>query len=311
VNSAAGTGVYVGSAGENGVLAATRTESSYGGYFVNGASPSATSGVGAGIYAAANADGHADVKLGGEGWISSDGSINLQVDENNNDDNARLNVQNSEGAELFNIYESGAAFVLNDLYVQNNLYVLGLLAKGGGSFKIDHPLDPENKYLYHSFVESPDMMNIYNGNTLLDATGVAWIEMPAWFEALNMEFRYQLTPLGAPGPNLYIAQEIQNNRFQIAGGAPGAKVSWQVTGIRHDAFANANRIPVEVLKAPGEQGKYLYPAAWGQPQSKGITPAELPGNLVDEEAAARTHEAQQLADAEARRSTGLSAGGGQ
>ncbi|HMB90044.1 MAG TPA: hypothetical protein VKP65_04300, partial [Rhodothermales bacterium] len=45
-----------------------------------------------------------------------------------------------------------------------DVWVTGTLSKGGGSFKIDHPLDPANKYLAHSFVESPDMMNVYNGN---------------------------------------------------------------------------------------------------------------------------------------------------
>src|SRR5262245_7688863 len=44
-----------------------------------------------------------------------------------------------------------------DVTVQGNLDVIGNVSKGGGSFKIDHPLDPENKFLFHSFVESPDM----------------------------------------------------------------------------------------------------------------------------------------------------------
>src|SRR5262249_38140051 len=78
--------------------------------------------------------------------------------------------------------------------------VTGTLTKGGGSFKIDHPLDPANKYLYHSFVESPDMMNVYNGNILLDANGEAWVELPEWFEALNRDFRYQLTSIGGLAP---------------------------------------------------------------------------------------------------------------
>jgi hypothetical protein len=145
----------------------------------------------------------------------------------------------------------------------------GTLTKGGGAFMIDHPLDPENQYLYHSFVESPDMMNIYNGNITLDADGEAWVELPDWFEALNMEFRYQLTPIGAPGPNLYIAQEIDNNRFKIAGGEPGAKVSWQVTGVRHDPYAEANRIPVEEEKPLEFRGTYLYPDAYDQPPELG------------------------------------------
>jgi hypothetical protein len=116
--------------------------------------------------------------------------------------------------------------------------VSGTLTKGGGSFTIDHPLDPANKYLQHSFVESPDMMNVYNGNATLDANGEAWVTLAEWFEALNRDFRYQLTALGAPGPNLYIASEVADHKFKIAGGAAGARVSWQITGIRQDAWAS-------------------------------------------------------------------------
>ena len=148
-------------------------------------------------------------------------------------------------------------------------HVNGTLSKSGGAFKIDHPLDPENKYLYHSFVESPDMMNVYNGNVLLDGDGVAWVELPEWFEALNREFRYQLTAIGAPGPNLYVAQKVTGNRFQIAGGTPHSEVSWQVTGIRQDPYAEAHRIPLEVMKAPAERGTYLNPEARGLPEERG------------------------------------------
>jgi hypothetical protein len=148
-------------------------------------------------------------------------------------------------------------------YFDGDAKVTGTLTKGGGSFQIDHPLDPENKYLYHSFVESPDMMNVYNGNVVLDASGEAVVQLPDYFEALNRDFRYQLTAIGAPGPNLYIAEKIAGNQFTIAGGEPGAEVSWQVTGIRHDKFAEANRIQVEVDKPADELGKYIHPQAYG------------------------------------------------
>ena len=155
-----------------------------------------------------------------------------------------------------------------DVHVVGNLSVTGAVSKGSGSFKIDHPLDPANKYLSHSFVESPDMMNVYNGNVLLDAKGEAWISLPDYFEALNQDFRYQLTPIGAPGQHiLYIDQEIANNRFKIAGGKPGGKVSWQVTGVRHDAYANAHRIPVEEDKG-NKRGTYLHPELFQQQQQQ-------------------------------------------
>jgi len=158
------------------------------------------------------------------------------------------------------------------VYMDQGLSVHGTLSKSAGSFKIDHPLDPANKYLYHSFVESPDMKNIYDGVTVLDGNGEAQVEMPAWFQALNQDFRYQLTAIGGPGPNLYIAEEVSGNHFKIAGGAAGLKVSWQVTGVRHDAYANAHRIPVEEDKPAALQGTYLHPVEHGQPAEKGISP---------------------------------------
>ena len=137
--------------------------------------------------------------------------------------------------------------------------VNGTLTKTAGSFKIDHPLDPANQYLYHSFVESPDMMNIYNGIVELDQSGTAVVMLPPWFDALNGDFRYQLTPIGQPEPDLFISAEIHNNSFGIAGGSAGAKVSWQVTGVRHDPFAQANRIQVEQPKPLAEKGTYIFP----------------------------------------------------
>ncbi len=137
--------------------------------------------------------------------------------------------------------------------IDGDLAVGGTLFKAGGSFKIDHPLDPENKYLSHSFVESPDMMNVYNGNVTLDENGRVTVRVPEYFEALNRDFRYQLTAIGAPGPNLYITEKISDNCFKIAGGKPGMEISWQVTGIRHDPYAVANRIAVEEVKPTEER----------------------------------------------------------
>jgi hypothetical protein len=156
--------------------------------------------------------------------------------------------------------------------------VNGKLYKSAGNFKIDHPLDPANKYLYHSFVESPDMMNIYNGNVVLDGHGEALVQLPDWFEALNRDFRYTLTPIGMPA-NLYIAEEVSQNHFKIAGGQPGGKVSWQVTGIRHDAYAEAYPSPVEELKPERERGFYRNPELFGAPEEKGILWARHPETM--------------------------------
>ncbi len=178
-------------------------------------------------------------------------------------------------------------------YFQGDITVTGTISKGVCNFKIDHPLDPANKYLIHTGIESPDMMNLYNGNVILDTAGEAWVELPDYFSALNMDFRYQLTPIGTPGPNLYIAEEIFDhefegktvdynqktstqhleitlNKFKIAGGEPGMKVSWQVTGIRHDRFAEEYRSPVEEFKLEKDVGKYIHPELYGLPENMAI-----------------------------------------
>ncbi|HNQ23969.1 MAG TPA: hypothetical protein PKK06_12835 [Phycisphaerae bacterium] len=212
--------------------------------------------------------------------ITNNSARGAEVDNIGTGDGLRAYSNSSSGsnwAALFGVnygsasgvygYSSGgyAGYFAGDVWVQGYTY------KSGGGFVIDHPLDPPNKYLYHSFVESPDMKNVYDGVVTLDAIGRAWVQLPEWFGALNRDFRYQLTPIGGAAPDLHIATEIADNRFEIAGGKAGMKVSWQVTGIRQDAQAETSRIPVEVDKPADERGTYLHPEACGQSAELGLT----------------------------------------
>ncbi|CAN2040515.1 exported hypothetical protein [Candidatus Magnetomoraceae bacterium gMMP-15] len=168
---------------------------------------------------------------------------------------ATFNTAISVGANL-DVW--GVATFNTSVSINGDLNVTGEVIKGGGTFKIDHPLEPANKYLYHSFVESPDMMNIYNGNIITDDDGLATIELPDYFEALNKDFRYQLTCIGN-FTQAIIFEKIHDNRFVIKTDLPKVEVSWQVTGIRKDPYAEQNRIQVEVEKNASERGTYLYP----------------------------------------------------
>jgi trimeric autotransporter adhesin len=143
-----------------------------------------------------------------------------------------------------------------------------LSATGTKNFRIDHPLDPANKYLTHAAIESSEVLNLYSGNATLDDSGAAVVQLPDWFEAINKDFRYQLTNIGGFAP-VYIAEEVSGGRFKIAGGKPGAKVSWQVSGVRNDAWEKAYPMVVEADKG-ADRGHYLTPELYGQPTSARI-----------------------------------------
>jgi hypothetical protein len=170
------------------------------------------------------------------------------------------------GVAAFNPNNGNAAYLASDCcaaWFTGDVSITGRLFKAGGGFKIDHPIDPGQKFLSHSFVESSDMKNIYDGTVVADARGEAIVDLPKWFNELNQEFRYQLTPVGSSAPELHVAQEIEGNRFRISGAGAGMKVCWQVTGIRRDPWANANRIIVEQDKDVKERGNYLHPELYG------------------------------------------------
>jgi hypothetical protein len=145
-----------------------------------------------------------------------------------------------------------------------------LAASGTKSFQIDHPLYPETHYLNHFCFEGPEPQNIYNGVVVLDARGEAWVQLPNYFEAINRDPRYTLTPIGAAMPNLHVAVEIRGNRFKIAGGVPGRKVSWEVKAIRNDLYVQRYGFQTEQEKEDEIKGKYLQPELYGQPKERGI-----------------------------------------
>ncbi len=163
-------------------------------------------------------------------------------------------------------------------YFTGAVYATGAITAVTHLSKVDHPLDPANKYLSHSSVESSDMKNMYDGIATLDANGEAVVQMPDWFGAMNRDFRYQITCLGGFAP-VYVAEELADNHFKISGGRPGMRVSWQITGIRHDAWANAHRVPTEELKNDRERGFYLHPELYGAPEEKQIGWARHPQQM--------------------------------
>jgi hypothetical protein len=260
-------GVFGGSSSPNG-NGVSGVNSAVGGIGVNG-DETATNGFSTGVFGSSHSSGGPGV-FGINGSSAGGTGVQGEVVSTDGTGVAGLFVTYGGGGLILNGLSGSSYKQVFTVDADGNGFFAGKVSKSSGSFKIDHPLDPANKYLEHSFVESPDMMNIYNGIVALDSKGEAAVSLPDYFQALNSDFRYQLTAIGAPGPNLYIAEEISDNRFKIAGGKAGSKVSWQVTGVRQDAYAAAHRIKVEEDKPEQERGHYLHPELFGATEKEAI-----------------------------------------
>jgi len=103
---------------------------------------------------------------------------------------------------------------------------------------------------------------------------------PLWTEEQNIELDANGNPTVLPGSAKFaqaiIAAEITNGSFTIQTGKPNVKVSWQVTGIRQDAWAKAHRMQVEVDKAPKDQGHYIHPELFGHEGEPSLTEMHRP-----------------------------------
>jgi hypothetical protein len=257
--SANGYGVFGSSTGNIGVYGHSDTSRGVSGSSTSGYGVSGSSTESVGVYGTSNSHygvhgySSADVGVFGESdtWVGVSGYS-----------------ESSYGVYGQSV-SSYAGWFVGKVRVNGNLEVTGSIGQPAGTTRVDHPLDPENQYLSHAFVESPEMMTVYNGNITTDANGNATVELPAYFETLNRDFRYQLTVVGQFAQAI-VSEKIHDNQFSIKTDLPNVEVSWQVTGIRQDPWANENRIQVEERKPADERGTYLYPAGYGQPESRGV-----------------------------------------
>ena len=172
-----------------------------------------------------------------------------------------------------------------------DVFISGTLNNQSPEVKMDDPLDPANKYLVHASVGSSEMKNMYDGTVTTDSLGHATVQLPGWFQVLNSDFRYQLTVIGQFAQAI-VAREIENNQFEIRTSAPGVKVSWQVTGVRQDAYAKAHPLVVEPEKLIRMRGFYIRPELYGAPAEKQIEWARHP------------HMMQKIKEAQARQLAG-------
>ena len=137
---------------------------------------------------------------------------------------------------------------------------------------LKHPLDPANKILKHYSIESNEVLNIYRGTAQFDGAGQVTISLPDYYTKINRKASYQLTPIGGAMPNIHIKKKLNDtNAFTIAGGTPGAEVSWIVTAERNDPYLQKYSHKREnTIDKKGYRGKYLMPELFNQPKEKRI-----------------------------------------
>ena len=132
---------------------------------------------------------------------------------------------------------TGSSTIHGDQQVGGNVTIVGNLnVTGTKNFRFEHPAD-QNKYLVHAAIESNEVLNQYSGNVTTDADGLANVTLPDYFHLISIDFRYQLTVIGATFARAIIFSEIdENKQFVIKTDEPNTKVSWQVTAKRNDQY---------------------------------------------------------------------------
>ncbi|MES2775005.1 MAG: hypothetical protein V4722_12515 [Bacteroidota bacterium] len=196
------------------------------------------------------------------------------------------NTRNNPGTDDFEVFELGSAsrfriqdgtgFVgINIANPTERLHIGGdMTATGTKMFTIDHPLDPANKMLHHFAIESNEVLNSYSGTTTTGTNGKVIVNLPDYFEAINKDFRYQLTVIGSFAQAI-ISKKISSNQFEIATSLPGIEVSWEVKAVRNDAYMQKEfAVKTEEMKPPKLKGKYFSHVAYNQPAANGMNNEE-------------------------------------
>ncbi len=164
-----GHGVY--GKGFNGVVGETNYQQGYGVYGINHASMGAA-GDGPGVYGIGSVGVYGQSENGASFGVYGE-NISTSTADNN------IGVAGWGWIGVFG-QDDGTGIAI---------YANGELgAAGTKSFIIDHPLDPANKNLKHFCAESPEVLNIYRGNIILNTQGEATVQLPEYFDEININF---------------------------------------------------------------------------------------------------------------------------
>ncbi|MDO8210365.1 hypothetical protein [Conexibacter sp. CPCC 206217] len=209
----------------------------------------------------------------GQAGISGGTGVGVRAENVNaaNDGNALEAVTNGNGSALYASGRTTAATFRGAVTIDGDLTVTG--TKSG--FKIDDPRAPSERTLTHTPLESDSLKVTYSGNITTGDDGRATVKLPSYAIAIAGDWSYQLTPIGRFGQAI-VETEVTGGAFTIRTEHPNTKVSWTVTGRRHDPQARQDAIVAVQSKKGRDKGRYLDPSLYGKPASRAITPALRP-----------------------------------
>jgi hypothetical protein len=234
--------------------------SSNSGYGVRGASSGNH-----GIYGTATTAGYYGVYASAAGWVALSGHSNSNVGVYGTSDSYGGVVGYSDSAPGVMGTSGGSTAA----HFDGICYATEFTTTASPTVRIDHPLAPAHRVLAHQAVISDGAATLYSGTVVTDQSGQASITLPAWFEALNADLRYQLTAFA--DVRTWVVSEVRDHRFVIASSQPNVKVCWLLIGARADAYASAHALELESPKTGRERGRYLAPVELGQPESAGVS----------------------------------------
>jgi hypothetical protein len=274
-DSVAGTGVFGQATASSGSTVAVRGENfSTSGIGVEGLARASSGATRGGFFRSDSPGG-----IAVSGFVPSNSGLTIGV---------KGQSSSTNGVGVYGFVSAGSGVtkgVLGECLSSNGhaVYAAGrFAATGTKSFQMDHPLQPETHYLNHFCTEGAEPLNAYSGNVITDDRGYATVTLPAYFESVNQDFRYQLTVINEEGTEFVqamVVQKIRNNRFVIRTSKPNMEVSWRVEAVRNDRWIQQYGFQTEQEKPAEHQGKYLNPELFGQPKEKGINYSPEQGKL--------------------------------
>jgi len=96
------------------------------------------------------------------------------------------------------------------------------------------------------------------------------VQLPEWFWGSQHRLSLSTDRYIGEFAQAVVGQKINNHQFTFEPAHPNVEVSWQVTGLEPDAYAEAQPLIVEQEKEAKLRGFYICPELCGPPQEKQI-----------------------------------------